>query len=280
MFINDLYYAIKIWKRARKPMIPTIGEGKSLYILANGPSLSQMYEENIDFFVNKNVLCVNRIAETEFYTKLKPLIYVLIDGIPLGTDHNMTEEEKNVARVTRENIVNKTDWEMYLLLPYASKGSRLAKEASENKHIHVVFVNTSVYKGESRVIEYYLWNKFWCCPRMDNVLVASIFYSILMRFDEIFLYGADHDWIKSIEVDDKNRVFTYDRHAYKEDDKKNPCRIPNENRCMKLGELLEGWSSVWSTYYKLDDFAKNNKVAIYNATKNSLIDAFLRESCL
>ena len=280
MFVNDLYYAIKIWKRARKPMIPTIGKGKSLYILANGPSLSQMYEENIDFFVDKNVLCVNMIAETDFYTKLKPLIYVIIDGVPLGTDHNMTEDEKNVARVTRESIVNKTDWDMYLILPYASKGSRLAKEAANNKHIHVVFVNTNVYKGKNVAIEYFLWNKFWCCPRMANVLVASIFYGILMRFSEVFLYGADHDWIKSIEVDDKNRVFVCNKHVYKEENAKTLFGVPNENRCMKLGEVLEGWTSVWSTYYKLNDFAKKNKVAIYNATKNSLIDAFSRGNSL
>ena len=278
MFFTDLYYAIKIWKRARKPMIPAIGEGKSLYILANGPSLRQMYEKNIDFFVDKNVLCVNLIAETEFYTKLKPLIYVIIDGVPLGTDHNMTEDEKNVARVTRESIVNKTDWEMYLVLPYASKGSRLAEEAEKNKHIHVVFVNTNVYKGKSVAIEYFLWNKFWCCPRMDNVLVASIFYGILMRFNEIFLYGSDHDWIKSIEVDDKNRVFDCSKHVYEEDNAKILFRIPNENRCKKFGELLKDWASVWNTYYILNDFAKKNKISIYNATKNSLIDAFPRKA--
>ena len=33
MFFTDLYYAIKIWKRARKPMIPTIGDGEFAYCI-------------------------------------------------------------------------------------------------------------------------------------------------------------------------------------------------------------------------------------------------------
>ena len=66
MFINDLYYAIKIWKRARKLMIPTIGEGKSLHILANGPSLRQMYEKNIDFLRIKMFFVLIELRKRNF----------------------------------------------------------------------------------------------------------------------------------------------------------------------------------------------------------------------
>lgn len=277
MFINELYYAIKIWKRAHKTMIPPIGKGKDLHILANGPSLRELCENNISYFEDKNVLCVNRMVETEYYPKLKPLACVVIDGGLLGTDRNMTEVQIEVARTFRENIVNKTTWDIYLFLPYASKGSKLAKAVETNKHIHVIYLNTSVYKGKNRAIEYAMWNKFWCCPRMENVLVASVFISILMRFNNIFLYGADHDWIKTVGVDDNNNIFTQNKHLYKEKDTKYPYRINNENRYMRLGELLEEWACVWNTYYKLNDFAKRNGTTIYNATKNSLIDAFARK---
>jgi len=277
MFISDLYYAIKIWKRAHKTIIPPIGKGKSLSILANGPSLREKLEKNINFFEDKNVLCVNSIVETEYYTKLKPLAFVVIDGGLLGTDHNMTEAQKDKARAFSDNIVNKTTWDMYLFLPKASKKSKLAMAVDTNKYIHVIYVNTNVYKGNNKAIEYAMWNKFWCCPRMENVLVASVFISILMRFSNIYLYGADHDWIKTIGVDDNNNVYTEYRHVYKDKDTKALFRINNEDRGMHLGELLEEWVCVWNTYYKLNDFAKRNGTTIYNATPNSLIDAFVRK---
>lgn len=276
MNILDLLYAIKIFLKKHNCPIPKIGTQSTLYICGNGPSLKPVYDTNIQFFINKNVLCVNRIAETRYYEKLKPLVYVMIDGIALGTDRNMSDEQKKIAEGIRENIVRKTNWEMYLILPYASKGSDLVKAVSHNKYIHLVFMNTNVYRGRNKKIKYFMWEKAWCAPRMENVLVASIFTGLLMDFEKIYLYGADHDWIKTISVNEKNQITTDEKHVYEEKRTENKHKINNENRYMRLGDLLSEWACMWNTYYELNNFAIANNIGIINATPNSYIDAFSR----
>ena len=78
-----LLCAIKIFFKKHNCPIPKIGTQNTLYICGNGPSLKSVYDNNIRFFHDKKVLCVNRIAETSYYEKIKPLVYVMIDGIAL-----------------------------------------------------------------------------------------------------------------------------------------------------------------------------------------------------
>lgn len=271
-----LLCAIKIFFKKHNCPIPKIGTQNTLYICGNGPSLKSVYDNNIRFFHDKKVLCVNRIAETSYYEKIKPLVYVMIDGIALGTDHNMTEQQKKIAEGIRKNIVKKTMWDMYLVLPYAAKNSELVKAVSRNKNVHLVFMNTNVYGGCNKKIKYFMWKKEWCAPRMENVLVASIFIGLLMNFKKIYLYGADHDWIKTISVNEENQIATDEKHVYEEKCTENKHRINNENRYMRLGDLLSEWACMWNTYYELNNFAKANNIDIINATPNSYIDAFPR----
>lgn len=111
---------------------------------------------------------------------------------------------------------------------------------------------------------------------MENVLVASIFTGLLMAFEKIYLYGADHDWIKTISVNEKNQITTDEKHVYEEKRTENKHKINNENRYMRLGDLLSEWACMWNTYYELNNFAGVNNIDIINATPNSYIDAFHR----
>lgn len=251
--------------------------GKELYILGNGPSLKNVYVNVPDFFINKRTLCVNHIVTTPYFEKLRPEVYVMIDGSCLGTDKNLSVMQKEQAKAIRDSLVSKVKWPMILCIPRASEGSELTEKVKENQYIQIEYINTRVFKGKNSKLKYSLWEKQYCAPPMENALVAALFIALVMKYSTIYILGADHDWMRNIYVDEYNQVIMNNKHVYKEKQTLEVRRINNENRGERLGELLKVWTLTWNTYYELEKYAEAENMKIYNCTPNSFIDAFQRK---
>lgn len=60
-------------------------KNKSLWVLGNGPSLAAQLQEYLDAFLQHDIMCMNHFASTEYFEKLKPRYYVMVDPFFWGS---------------------------------------------------------------------------------------------------------------------------------------------------------------------------------------------------
>ena len=105
-------------------------------------------------------------------------------------------------------------------------------------------------------------------------MITAGYYGICKGYKEIVFLGAESNWFKEMEVDEENHVYFNDSHYYGENNKR---RLIDEwGRAISVAEQLEANARVFRQYMFLATYAKKRKCVMYNATPNSLVDAFPR----
>lgn len=238
---------------------------KTLKILGNGKSLNENFSKlelnNVDYMV------VNRFVLSESYTELKPKYYVIVD--PYFFSNN---EGKNIIKQ-----INTTSWKIKIFLPYGHFVQyKIKKLFSKNKNIQLVFINIKEFNGFN-FIKHFLYSHNLSLPKIQNVLVASIYAGICMGYNNIELYGVEHNWTKYLSVNDLNEVCLQNHHFFdkKSIEVKTWKEIQGTNA--KTFEVLRIYSNMFESYWELQWFSKRKKVNILNCTPNSFIDAFPRK---
>ncbi len=228
-------------------------------VLGNGPSCHDTFNHNI--CSNEKIMVVNFMALTDYFFKYKPEFYVLIDP-----DHLKDDSDKLLMLY---KALRKVDWSMVLFVPVSYR--RQVESLISNNNITLKFININYLPGESKAV-YYLYQKNIATPRFQNVVVACLYASINMGFNEIKLHGVESSEFQMFEINEHNEVLLNTEHSYG-----NATRnLSNEGKILK-GEfwkylrlytfMLEGYSQVKS----YSDFVDCN---IVNYTKKSFIDSF------
>lgn len=245
-------------------------------ILANGPSLNDAIEEGVKLFPGKDLICVNTFAETEPYQKLKPSYYVLIS--PELYRPNVEEFLKQKRKQLFTAIAENTTWALSLYIPIeAKKYKEWRSIISKNERISIYYFNTSPVEG-LRSVNHFLFRQNLGMPRPHNVLIPSLFLSINMSYEKIYLLGVDHSWLKDIWVTEDNRVLLTQKHFY-DADRAKPLPMNKGGRGeRKLHEVLQKFLYAFRGYFILNGYAKSKEVQILNLTEGSYIDAFERAS--
>ncbi len=257
-------YGVKIKSDAGK---------KDCLILANGPSLNPLMEKYYNFMMDKDLVCVNFFPNTEYYLKYKPS-YHIISAPELWRSDAMPLYLK-LSKELYDGIAGKTTWNLTLLIPFEAKKYKAWQEPlKKNKNIHITYYNPTPIDG-------YFWfcklmfNWQWGMPRPHNVLIPSLMLSIKKGYKNIYVWGADHSWLKEISVDDDNQVLVNQKHFYDENTSK-PLPMNKLRGTRKLHEVLTKFVHAFKGYFDIDKYARYKGVCIYNATPGSFIDAFKR----
>ncbi|MDE6486611.1 MAG: hypothetical protein K2L76_03780 [Muribaculaceae bacterium] len=237
-------------------------EGDSIVILANGPSLRTTIARHADELSRRAAMAVNFAANAPEFTILRPGRYVLADP------HFFTSDEPNVQELWRN--INGATWPLTLYVPchWATLARSLAPDARVETFNAVgvegfdFFCHAAFRRGIGM-------------PRPRNVLIAAIMIAIKAGFKTIFLTGADHSWLRTLEVNDSNEVVSVQPHFYA-DDKRELRRSASEYRGYRLHQILESFTVAFRSYHEIARFAAKEKVKIYNSTPGSFIDAFER----
>ncbi|MEZ4884848.1 MAG: hypothetical protein R3E32_09000 [Chitinophagales bacterium] len=267
---------VVIQSKFRSPMPPK--SKQNCIILANGPSLKDSLRQNPDAFDKEkyDLFCVNYFANTDFYERLKPNYCVLI------APEYWVEEFEDISTILQkrtqlfENIEAKTDWEMTILIPWEAKKSKAWKELFKNKpNIHIQYFNRTPVEGCTS-INHFLFKHRLGMPRPHNVLLPSIWLTINMHYQNIYLVGSDHSWLPEISVNDQNEVLINQKHFY-DDTTSVPKPMRKATGKRKLYEVLEKFMLAFKGYFILNKYAKTKGVKIWNSTPNSFIDAFERK---
>lgn len=237
---------------------------KRIVIMGNGPSLAGFEPRLIP---HADILAVNFALNSEKIREAKPDCYVLADPVFFADDKapNVEELWLNIAAC---------DWTMTLFVPakYYKTALRLL---GDNKHVAPASFNAVGAEGYRSLLNV-LFRRGCAMPRPRNVLVPAIMCAIAAGYSEIILVGADHNWIRDLEVTDNNEVISVQKHFYK-DSETELKRIAHVYSGIKLHQVVGNFATALQSYHSIADFAAAEGVQIYNATPGSFIDAFPRK---
>lgn len=247
---------------------------RELIILGNGPGLKIVLEEKQEFFINNELLCVNYFAESQWYEKLKPRFYVIIDRILYSDNYDIEIKEKNLAFFNR--IAENTSREMMLFIPHEAKTfPDWQNTLKKNKNIKIIYINLTPAEGFN-CFKNYVFNRNLGMLRPHNVLIPSVYIALKLNIKKILLFGTEHSWLKDIYVDENNRVMIRDKHFYEDKEKHREFfyNTKKGKRKVKYHEALYTFMVAFRGYYKLKKYAEHKKAEIINCTPGSFIDAF------
>jgi hypothetical protein len=246
---------------------------EDLLILANGPSLNSSIEKHLYFTKNKELLCVNFFPNTSYFENLKPRHYVI--SAPELWREDAIEPYPKLSSELFSNLAKKTNWQLFMWIPYqAKKYKNWRTHLNSNPNIKISYYNPTPIEG-------FNWFKRLCfdlqlgMPRPHNVLIPSLMLAIKMGYKNIYIWGADHSWLKEISVDENNRVLVNQKHFYDENISK-PQPMNKLKGTRKLYEVLQKFIYAFKGYFEIDYYAQKKGINIYNATPGSYIDAFKR----
>ena len=242
------------------------GEGRTLVVMGNGPSLRHTIDEEGEALRRHDLMAVNFAALTPDFFALRPRHYVLADP------HFFRSTHANVAAL--RDALRRVDWPMTLHIPVSAKGSVAALRLPEN--IEIRCFNMTPGEGYDAVC-HPLYAAGLAMPRPRNVLIPAIMEGIREGYGRIFITGADHTWPHTLYVDDRNRVVSVQPHFY-EDNKKELDRVAEEYAGLHVHDVLGSMTVAFRSYHAIRRYADKKGVEILNATPGSLIDAFTRQS--
>ncbi len=258
-------WSVKIKKQAQT---------KEVVILGNGPSLSKMISENSSFLNDKELACVNHFPITEYYTELKPKYYMTsAPDLWLDTiDSHFVQASNRLFSA----MCDKTSWDLEFFIPFeARKYKRWQNLLVSNKHIHIYYYNNTPVESWN-FLSHFLFRKNIGMPRPHNIMVPSIFNLMNLGYKKIYLFGAEHSWLKDISVNDNNEALINQKHFYDAQTSKAQTLDKRGVGARRLHEILHKFMLAFKGYFILNEYAKTEKVQILNATPNSYIDAFER----
>ncbi len=279
--IKDFIFG-KTKQQKPKNFLSTVGSIQrtcdNFVIIGNGPSLNDSLKEQRNEIVGNDCIVVNQFCKTDYYTEIKPKHYLIADPAYFGDIDSSTSRLKDIVLSFTESIVNKTTWDINLIVPSFAEGSEFLKAIKKNTFIHVFFYNTAnVVTPISLQKKYEAWDKNLISPPAQTCLNTCVWLGVFLRYKNIYMIGADTTWIEQLHVDQEtNEVYTIDSHFYGE--KKVTLYADVEGKIpQKLHDELNCISRALEQYWELKEYADYTGVKVYNASKYSLIDAFERK---
>ncbi|MBN2779254.1 MAG: hypothetical protein JXR36_16605 [Bacteroidales bacterium] len=245
-----------------------------IVLLGNGPSFKNSIDENLKFFQNSELICLNHFAITEYYMVLKPKYYFVI-AHDLFLDDTL-DDYKNASIKLFNAIAEKTKWPLKFFITYEAKSEmRWQQILSQNKYIEIVFMNITPVEG-FRCLRYHWYKKGLGMARPHNVMIPSLFFSINNGAKEVIIIGAEHSWLQELHVDENNTTLFFNKHFYDTQYNAKKCNYKGTS-FMKLHEVIRSFSYAFESYHELNEYANSKNVKIYNCTPTSFIDAFERK---
>lgn len=251
---------------------PPIAIDEELHILANGPSLN--LELELLNYRQLNYLVVNGFANSELYLTLRPKYYVLVD--PLYWDNSISNSDMEKEREVLDKILINTTWKITMFVPKKGK-LFLINYFNSNKNIYIIGYNDHELETHWNNLNHWFYKKNLATIHFQNVLAASIFLGINMKYSKIYLYGTDHSWIKNIALNKYNDVCIKHDHFYDSEEELVPW-MSNNGSIYKMHEILFDLHNIFKGYNKLKLYAESQNTTIINQTKDSFIDAFQKNN--
>lgn len=280
-YINEIYQTFGflfrlIRKENLKDYIGAHGpvnmiESRKLIVLANGPSLKEelpSFKEGLDYCV------VNDLANSPFFEKLKPKYYVLSD--PLFFIDTIYKERGNLVY---QYLNEKVHWKMNLYVPFMY--FKITDWASKIKNTHITVIPFhSVHYAGFENIRFKIYKRGLGNGEFGTVALNAIYIGLLLQYKNITLYGMDHNFFDNLCLDDENRLCSRQIHFYSVGEEVVLKPLINHYHGLKeyytVHEYLLEKSAIFLGHTIMRKFSDIMGAEIINCTKNSLIDAYIK----
>jgi hypothetical protein len=200
---------------------------------------------------NEKVFCVNTFFVHEDFDKIKPDFYAFADPDFYNFDDEPTREwwAKMIERTRNKGIT--------FFFPIQMKGSFVHEALKEET---ICFLDLSLPFNSGTVRNFDISNPV---NGVQNVLILCIQLAIYMGFEEIYLLGADHDWLSHYGEEHK--------HFYN-------TKQTNVKNIGSDGYPYHWWLNAVNTmfiqYKLIDESVQNTNVKIYNASESGVLDIY------
>lgn len=247
----------------------SLNNGAAVYVLANGPSLS----EEIDFLLKNNAdlsnsLVVNFFSESDLFLQIKPKFYCLADPM-YNVERLMTQREIDTFDTLNKNV----NWPMTLFI-WKSAETIISRYIT-NPNIIIKGLSILTFEGFERN-RYKYYKKGIAVPSYVNVTIMALYALLNLGYSTIYLYGVDHSFLAGLGVNDNNRLCMVDKHFY-------------GTEKYEFGAKMDGtlWTMKDFVYDKYLTFVEHEIMRGYadylgaqiiNCTKDSWIDAYIRKA--
>ena len=244
-----------------KSVLKGSDDDRVIYILGNGNSLSSFLDEK-QASMPQHVMVVNYFATTPHFSQLRPKHYIMLDNnLCIKADEGNALHHQQLIKALLA-----VDWKMNIYIP-ADSDPALIKAFNAVSNINLVLYNRTPVEGLP-FITHWFFNHRLGMPRPQNVSNSAVFCSIAAGFKTLYLYGIEHSWTKSFDVDlETHRVFLNDGHFYETDNK----------RFMPINDYSK-WL-LWihfalESHLRLREYADSLGIKIINKTKQSFVEAY------
>lgn len=261
---QSLKSMVKIAVSTRRSGVKRVDGADTIIIMGNGPSLADTIARDRDSLLGYPTMAVNFAANAPEFRELRPAYYVLADPHFFNNT-----SDPNVSRLIGN--LNRVDWPMTLYVPFAARN---VDTLIANSNVTVGRFNAVAVEGW-RWLERAAYSSGRGMPRPRNVLIPSIMIAMQAGFRNIYVAGADHSWMRTLEVNERNEVVSVQPHFYKEDEQEVK-RVRTEYLRYPLHEIVYSFYVAFKAYHDIERYAAGRGVNIYNATPGSFIDAFRR----
>lgn len=253
---------------------------RRLFVLGTGPSFKQTIEKYEKILLSNPCAVVNGFATTSLYERIKPRYYCLADPAYFTPCNELSDRKKSIVDVLRNCLLEKTNWPITFIFPAWGRGSELQLALEQIDSAEFIYYNNigNAVIMPDTTFKFKCWNKQIIAPLGQTVLNTLLNIAISSRVEEIYLVGADTSWISTYEIDQTdNTLYTKDEHYYGVN------RIPiYKDEINKVKQELHtelGYvSNALKAYWTLNEYAKYNKVKLFNASEYSWIDTLPRKA--
>lgn len=249
---------------------------KKASVLGNGPSLKTTLANDLDFFKTTDIYAVNLFASATEFVQIKPQNYVALD--PAFFLFSPENDGRADIKKTLDCLIKDTSWAMNMFVPYRAKKSYLVQQISQNnKNIQFCYFNYTIVEGFAW-FRHRMFNLNLGFSQCQNILACALFLAIRRKYDEIYIFGADHSWHEEIRVSETNDIEIKQVHFYDNETQVKHQKVLDVNTNVH-SDLQTTFLSLHKAFYGyqiLKQYADYQGIKVYNASVKSYIDAFER----
>ena len=255
--LNMAYFFLNIFPQRdlieKTKELKNTKKGKKCFVFANGPSINLLdYEKVLKYQkLGFDVICMNSYIVSKMAEKVVPNYYVLSDPLSFGVTKKEVPEDLIKTQEKQINILNKLNISVFIPAEYSNSN------LFNNYYIFYNFRNRF---------------KLFVDPTKPTGFPTTTAHKALtiacyLGYDEIYICGFDHDFVKNILVDENNNPYFLINHYYDIDVKTKITHETGKNVSILLWEQHQ-------LFKNLERFKKYN---IINLDKNGLVDAFTKK---
>jgi hypothetical protein len=269
--VNSFYSFLRILRHYSKvnDIFKRSQKNDSLIIVGNGPSFRIDCLLKFNLKLNGDVLVVNDFGYSDYFFRIKPKYYVLYDDYYFNS---LTLDNKERVNLLYRGIFKKVDWNMNLIIPNIRKDFFLKSNFDFPLFINIIYINCVPFAGFD-FIKRKLLIKNLSIFSIRNVIVASIFIGINLRYKNLFLFGVDHDLVRDLSVDKHNNVRLSFKHFYS-NSSESIVWYDSAGIKYTMAKALEDIMIMFRAYEELQKYALERRSNIINMNPSSFVDAF------